>query len=201
MMGTRVGDKYEWMSAKEVAYTAKQFGAGCVQLGLLPEMLDEGKTWRFIGIKARNRKEWGLIHTANYHTGTTTVALYDTLGLDATKYIINLTEMATIATTSDMIKGILDMREDDDKLPQAERSVHTLKNLIFFDSTCSKEDLAHADKLDIKLYSFTEILAKGALNKDFKAVEPTPDDCYMFSFTSGTTGNPKGVKLTHKMMV
>jgi len=28
--------------------------------------------------------------------------------------------------------------------------------------------------------------------------EPTPDSCIMFSYTSGTTGTPKGVKLTHK---
>ena len=201
MMGTRVGDKYEWMNAKEVASTARQFGAGCIQLGLLPELQAEGKAWKFIGIKAKNRKEWGLIHTANMHTGTTTVALYDTLGLDATKYIINLTEMATIATTSDMIKGILTMREDDDKLPESERSVNTLKFLIYFDETCNKEDMVLADKLGIKLYSFNEILNQGAYNKEWKPVEPTPDDCYMFSFTSGTTGNPKGVKLTHKMMV
>jgi long-chain acyl-CoA synthetase len=31
--------------------------------------------------------------------------------------------------------------------------------------------------------------------------EPQPDDCFMFSYTSGTTGDPKGVKLTHKMII
>ena len=31
--------------------------------------------------------------------------------------------------------------------------------------------------------------------------EPSPDDCYMFSYTSGTTGDPKGVKLSHKMII
>ena len=65
MMGTRNGDKYEWMTAKEVALTAKQFGAGCAALDLIPEMHAEDRMWRFIGIKAKNRKEWGLIHTAN----------------------------------------------------------------------------------------------------------------------------------------
>ena len=29
----------------------------------------------------------------------------------------------------------------------------------------------------------------------------TADDVYMFSYTSGTTGDPKGVKLTHKAML
>ena len=115
-MGTRKGDMYEWMSIKEAASIAKQFAAGCAKLNLTPDMFAEDQTWRFIGIKAKNRKEWGLIHTANYHMGTTTVALYDTLGLDATKYIIDLTKMATIATTADMIKGVLSMKEEDDKL-------------------------------------------------------------------------------------
>ena len=32
-----------------------------------------------------------------------------------------------------------------------------------------------------------------------KACEP--DDVYMLSYTSGTTGNPKGVKLSHKMIL
>jgi len=31
--------------------------------------------------------------------------------------------------------------------------------------------------------------------------ESLPDDVYMFSYTSGTTGDPKGVKLTHKMII
>lgn len=30
--------------------------------------------------------------------------------------------------------------------------------------------------------------------------EPTTDDCLSFSYTSGTTGDPKGVKLSHKML-
>ena len=40
-----------------------------------------------------------------------------------------------------------------------------------------------------------------ALTGGFKANEPTKDDCFMLSYTSGTTGVPKGVKLTHKMII
>ena len=36
--------------------------------------------------------------------------------------------------------------------------------------------------------------------KDKKLNEPTADSAYMFSYTSGTTGDPKGVRLSHKMM-
>lgn len=42
---------------------------------------------------------------------------------------------------------------------------------------------------------------KAASNGTATVREPTPETVYMFSYTSGTTGDPKGVKLTHKMMV
>ena len=49
-----------------------------------------------------------------------------------------------------------------------------------------------------------EVIMKGrevAKAGQAQVKEPTPDDCFMFSYTSGTTGDPKGVKLTHKMIV
>lgn len=32
-------------------------------------------------------------------------------------------------------------------------------------------------------------------------IDPTKDDVFILSYTSGTTGVPKGVKLTHKMIL
>jgi len=40
-----------------------------------------------MGIQAKNRKEWCLVHLANMHQSTTTVAFYDTLGPEATRFI------------------------------------------------------------------------------------------------------------------
>lgn len=37
-------------------------------------------------------------------------------------------------------------------------------------------------------------------NGGWSPVVPTRDDCPMFSYTSGTTGDPKGVQLTHGML-
>ena len=35
---------------------------------------------------------------------------------------------------------------------------------------------------------------------DVELVEPKEEDTFMLSYTSGTTGDPKGVKLTHRMV-
>ena len=45
------------------------------------------------------------------------------------------------------------------------------------------------------------VAANGKMPKESDLYQPTTDDVLMLSYTSGTTGNPKGVKLTHKMMI
>ena len=79
-LGTRVGNEYKWLSWKEVAEISENIGHGLRELNLIPDMQAEGKSWRFIGIQAKNRKEWNLLHLGNMHQGVTTVAFYDTLG-------------------------------------------------------------------------------------------------------------------------
>jgi long-subunit acyl-CoA synthetase (AMP-forming) len=57
-----------------------------------------------------------------------------------------------------------------------------------------------AEKAGFTIYTFDEIEQTGKNQHDRTIVEPKHDDTYMLSYTSGTTGgDPKGVKLTHKM--
>lgn len=42
-----------------------------------------------MGIQSKNRKEWQITNLANMHNRITTVAFYDTLGPDATKFVCN----------------------------------------------------------------------------------------------------------------
>jgi len=61
-----------------------------------------------------------------------------------------------------------------------------------------------ADKVGIKVINFDEVLSTGekALWEGFNDfADPEPEDILMFSYTSGTTGDPKGVKLSQKMIV
>jgi len=201
LLGTRYGKEYKWLSFKEVGELARYLAAGMTKLDLIPEIEAEGKMWKFLGIKAKNRKEWGLLHTANYHCSTTTVAFYDNLGEESTIYIINQTQMTTIAASNDIIGSILDLKSNDMKLDPSERKIENLKNIINMDEDLLDEDKEKADKLGMNVYTFEEVISAGKEFTDFKPIVPKKDDCYMLSYTSGTTGVPKGVKLTHKMMI
>jgi fatty-acyl-CoA synthase len=49
---------------------------------------------------------------------------------------------------------------------------------------------------DETIYQFEDILSAGA-GRDFPAPETEPGDCFALLYTSGTSGKPKGVELSH----
>ena len=134
-LGTRNGNKYEWMTFRDAYETSKAISFGFLELGLCPEnKFDDGsdftgRTWRMIGIQSKNRREWVLTNLANCLAGSTTVAFYDTLGADAGKYIINQTELTTMVVSNDYVKQLCKWKEED----KGEK-MHRVKNLVVFEA-------------------------------------------------------------------
>ena len=60
MLGTRVGDAYQWMTWKQVEDRARHISFGINALNLAPPIAAEGKTYKFIGIQSKNRAEWEI---------------------------------------------------------------------------------------------------------------------------------------------
>jgi long-chain acyl-CoA synthetase len=190
------------MTCREVADIAEHLSYGMELHNLAPVVNAEDKEWRFIAIQSKNRKEWNLTNLANMHQNITTVSLYDTLGVDATKFIVNQTELTTMIVSNDYISKIIKMKAEDDAAEAPK--LFRLKNIVGFEDTVTEEQKEAAKKVGIELFTIFQLVEDGRqMVRDGKATqrEPTPDDCFMFSYTSGTTGDPKGVKLTHKMMV
>ena len=59
--------------------------------------------------------------------------------------------------------------------------------------------LTKADEHGIKVHTFAAVMQAGEATGESAPAfeESTKDDFYMFSYTSGTTGDSKGVMLTH----
>ncbi|XP_046631197.1 long-chain-fatty-acid--CoA ligase 5-like [Daphnia pulicaria] len=183
-LGWREGptDEYQWLNYQESLLRAQNFGSGLVALGLRPgpETL--------VGIYCQNCPEWVLSEYGLYSFSMVIVPLYDTLGPDACRYIINQTEMSlVICDNEEKCKLLLNKPPD------------CLKQLVHI-KPISKETVELAKRKNINILSFECVQRIGAERKH-TPMPPKPEDLCTICYTSGTTGNPKGVMLTHENVV
>lgn len=165
-VGTRVDNVYEWMTFKEVSDIVEDLSYGIINLGLVPEIThdDSNKVWKFCGIQSKNRKEWLLVHLANMYQGITTVALFDTLGPDASKFILNQTEMTTMAVSIEYVTQLSKMKIEDQE--SGAPKMHRLKNLIVFENAIIEDENYQearelAEKAGITLHTLSSVLEAG----------------------------------------
>lgn len=139
-----------------------------------------------MGIFAKNREEWTVIDLACMRSSVTIVPFFDSLGAEALSFVINQTELTTMCIE----KGSFDL------MIKVGTKCGSLKNLVMFDKP-TEEQLKRAAESNLRLYSYAEILEEGKNHTDVTLIEPKPDTIYMFCYTSGTTGDPKGAKMSH----
>lgn len=174
--------QYQWMRYEETLLRAQNLGSGLVALGLKPT------PDTLVGVYGQNSPEWVLSEYALYSYSMVIVPLYDTLGTEACNYIINQAEMSlVICDNEDKCKSLLN------------NSPSCLKQLVHI-KPISKETTELAKRKGINMLSFEYVEKLGAEKKN-RPVPPQPEDLCTICYTSGTTGNPKGVMLTHENVV
>lgn len=184
---------YVWEDYETVAKRRKNFGAGLVHLH---KQAGVTATKYGIGLWCQNRPEWQLTDLAAMSQGLYTVSIYDTLGPDTTEYIINHAELTCVVAGMNHVAALLKLKP---RLP-------TLKLIVVLDPLSagelpgeSKGDLLNslASELGVSLHFIRDVEALGEA-QPIAMNPPKPEDAVTINYTSGTTGNPKGVVLTHK---
>ncbi|KAK9728193.1 medium-chain fatty acid-CoA ligase faa2 [Basidiobolus ranarum] len=186
-LGHRINDNgpYQWETYETVSKRILNFGSGLLAMCGLKSKVEQP-----VGVFMRNCAEWIITDLAIAHYSFVCVPLYDTLDFDAINYIINQTALTTIVVSVDTLPRILN------SIPNCP----TLKNVIITESSVEEEYVELAKKLEINLLPFSEIEKIGS-EQPTEPCPPDADDLAVISYTSGTTGKPKGAMLTHKNVV
>jgi long-subunit acyl-CoA synthetase (AMP-forming) len=100
------------------------------------------------------------------HVGATTIALYDTLGADQTKFIIDQTELTTMTCSFEYVKrlALLKSSEEKEVSDQSKRMMKSLVNIVSYEAVTDAETLDAAKAAGITVYSYAEIVKAGKDN-------------------------------------
>lgn len=169
--------KGEWHYVSTTDFVEKSWA---VARALLAEGFAKGT--KIINISA-NRPEWNFIDMGSALAGMIHVPVYSTLAHDDYLYIFNHSDAELIFVDNEKLLAKVG--------PVIEEMDRPAKVILLDDSD--------------KHYCFRDFLTKGDEEKEkWNAVleqnkkDITPDECVSIVYTSGTTGRPKGVMLSHR---
>lgn len=143
---------------------------------------------RLMGIYSKNRYEWFMADWACLLFGLVSVPFYDTLGLENLSYCLNITQLTSLFVSADTAKTLLKLKD-----------IGNLRTLVVFDKLDADTEKGLLS-LKLSIIPFVDLLSEGSkiMNITNDNIKYKPDDCYTFSFTSGTTGPPKGAMISHR---
>ena len=174
--------QYIGIPAVEVRNTVEAIAASLIQMGVQPQ--DR------IGLLSENRPEWAFADLAILSAGAVTVPIYCTLPEKQIEYIVNDSEMIYIFVSNlAQLKKIVSLRA----------SIPTVRGIILFDR--GQEATGEARLLSELIQDGVEILVREPQIVQNRVAAIQPADVFSIVYTSGTTGEPKGVMLTHKNLV
>ncbi len=171
LFGLKQGGEWRWTTYAEFAEQVDRARAGLAELGVSP-----GDA---VALIAGNRPEWAIAAYGCYGLGATVVPLYEAQTDEAWHYIL---------ADSDATAALVASEEIATRLRSLPEAPPALEHVVVFDV-----------ERDSPSSSFARLLDRGASNP--VPVAPIrPDDPAGFVYTSGTTGDPKGVLLSHRNM-
>uniref|UniRef100_A0A1D1ZNI3 Long-chain-fatty-acid--CoA ligase n=1 Tax=Auxenochlorella protothecoides TaxID=3075 RepID=A0A1D1ZNI3_AUXPR len=181
-LGKRTKEGYSWRTYSQTAREVAAVGSALVAAGLAPG----GR----VGVYGPNAPEWMITMQACNRQGFYCVPLYDTLGESAVEYIVKHAEVTAVAVLGSKLGALAA------SLPALRDRVRTV---VYWDEA-DAATLRRVADLGIAVHAFHEFVALGEASPAAAATVQADDLCTIM-YTSGTTGDPKGVMLSHRAVV
>ncbi|KAI0357386.1 acetyl-CoA synthetase-like protein [Trametes cingulata] len=176
-----------WQSWPEVDARRRALGSAVHKMFQSGEL--GGGELDTVGIWSKNCPNWLLVDLAMQAYGKVSVPLYDTLGADSVEYVINHAELTVVFAAPDHIPFLLTIAA---KLP-------TLKMIVSLEALEDDQKrifAAWAKSVNLQFKDIAEVEEYGRVNL-IEVIPATSSTLATICYTSGTSGVPKGVLLTH----
>ncbi|XP_070685559.1 long-chain-fatty-acid--CoA ligase 3a isoform X2 [Pempheris klunzingeri] len=174
--------EYLWLSYEEVHTAASQLGSGLTSLGQRPK--------NTIAIFCETRAEWIIAAQACFMYNFPLVTLYSTLGGPAIAHGLNETQVTHIITSRELLET---------RLKAILIEVPRLQHIIVVDNTPTSWP---GYPRGISVHNMAAVQNLGARPENARErKQPLPSDIAVIMYTSGSTGIPKGVMISHSNII
>ena len=161
---------------------------------LYKDILSASAAMKSAGIKegmhvaqfSENSSKWLVLDQGVLNCGAINAVRGSLAPIEELKYIYNHSDSSALITDNlKVVEGLYD---------------HLLSSNAVAIIYIGKDDTSKFENSDIPFYTFEKLLEMGK-GMDFEPVEVNPESVATLIYSSGTTGKPKGVMLTHNNII
>lgn len=185
--------KFEWVSYSALLERVRDVGIGLKDLGVG----SEGE--EYFNIYGQTSLHWQLLAHACAFSAVPICTAYDSLGPAGLSHALSEPNCRSMFINSHLVPTLLKIIDE----------VQDLK-LVVYDGDIAANDLEKLQAIQrngkpLKVITLEEVESAGRAAREggdkWEGKKANPDDIYCVMYTSGSTGAPKGVMLTHKNIV
>jgi len=178
----QLGNDYSWLTYDEYLKTTKDFSSGLQKLTGVDIKTN-------LVIYAETQQEWLMTAFAAFMRKLQVVTVYATLGASGAVFAFNQTKASILVVDAKLLTILVPVLDE----------IRHVKHVITL-GKCDPEARAQLESKSIEVTDFYDVVALGR-NYPLAPLSPDSGDDAFIMYTSGTTGTPKGVQITHANIV